>query len=99
MRELKSDIIHAIYQCSGVDNDKLVEVSNICDKFQSRLDAKEKIINMILSRLEEKDFKLPSVEECESNLVDTGGQQLTTDERWAVEETYHFIESQLKGTL
>ena len=41
MRDLKSDIIHAIYQCSGVDNEKLVEVSNICDKFQSRLDAAE----------------------------------------------------------
>jgi len=43
MRDLKSDIIHAIYQCSGVDNEKLVDVSNICDKFQSRLDAAENI--------------------------------------------------------
>ena len=41
MRELKSDIIHAIYQCSGIDNEKLVEVSNICDEFQSRLDKSE----------------------------------------------------------
>lgn len=64
----------------------------------------KKLIEQVLKRVEEydlshKDFTLPvSVEECESNLVDTGGQQLTTDERWAVEETYHFIESTLKGT-
>jgi hypothetical protein len=41
MRELKSDIIHALQFCDGVTTEKLVEISNICDKFQSRLDIAE----------------------------------------------------------
>jgi hypothetical protein len=39
MRELKSEIIHLLVGLVSVEN--MVAVSDVCDKFQSRLDAAE----------------------------------------------------------
>jgi len=71
MRDLKSDIIHAIYQCSGVDNEKLVDVSNICDKFQSRLDAAENNAMDAVADMSQRFF--------DSNNVNVAGIEILRD--------------------